>query len=84
MRNDQCPTELSVMEMNGYCTLKCDAEKLTLSFTHTKLVAAVLENTGAIRGEGKANPFLQTQLGSDSPSGIPLKHRKCISSSSHL
>lgn len=34
MRNDQCPTELSVMEMNGYWTLKCDAEKLTLSFKY--------------------------------------------------
>lgn len=47
-------------------------------------MAAVLENTGATTGEGKANTFLQTQLSSDSPSCISLKHSKCIPSSSHL
>lgn len=62
------------MLRNGHCHLS----------RHTRLLAPVLENTGATRSEGKANAFLQTQLRSDPPSCISLKHSKWISSSSHL
>lgn len=91
MRDDQCPPELSVTEMDGYQNVTPRNWKfsyLTLS-SHRRPVAAVLEDTGTLsftveRDEGEATLSFRHSYAAHLPSGVSLKHQRYLCRSSHL